>query len=172
MKKVAILALALAVTPLAISAQSGTGTVNAQAIILANLTVANVADVDFGTMIQGAGALLTPGVAPGAGTALGVLQIDHNSDVLMGVVVPATLTGPGAPIPVTFNCGYSTTPGGGIEAPGVLDCATLGGHSITALGTDDTSYIQVGGSIAGAATATSAPGTYLGALVFTITATY
>ncbi|HET9949194.1 MAG TPA: hypothetical protein VFQ22_09760, partial [Longimicrobiales bacterium] len=80
MKKMTILALALMAAPVGVAAQSASGTVSATATILGYLDVQNVSDLDFGSIAAGSGATLTPGTVPATGT-LGVLQIDHNSEV-------------------------------------------------------------------------------------------
>lgn len=171
MKKATLLALALLAAPMVAEAQSASGTVNASATILAYLDVQNVSDLDFGTIAAGAGATMTPGVVPGSGT-LGVLQIDHNSDVSVAAAVPAFLTLAGAPnLPVNFSCGYSPAAAGALSGAATA-CGALPNQTGNGDGTTRTSYIQVGGSISGVDTTDRMPGTYTGSLVFTVTAVY
>jgi hypothetical protein len=174
-----LLAAALAavlVLPAAAAAQSANGTVGASATILAYLDVQTVEDVDFGSVNAGAAAALTPGTVPGAGT-LGVLQMDHNSDVSVSVSLPAgglSLVGGGGGepnLPVSFDCGYSSASSGVLDGAAV-GCASLANRSGNADGSSRTSYIQVGGSIDAGDTAGRLPGTYTGQLVFTVTAIY
>jgi hypothetical protein len=147
------------------SAQSATGTVNASATVLAYLDVTKVDDVDFGQINQGSGATLTPGGAVGAGQSLGVLQIDHNSDVVVTATVPTGLSLSGAPdLPVSFTCGYSLAASGALDG-GSSACDAMANRA----GNGDGS---IGGDILAADTSGRIPGTYTGSLVFTITATY
>ena len=86
-------------TSQAASAQSATGTVSASATVLAYLDVTKVDDVAFGQINPGSGATLTPGGSVGTGQSLGVLKIDHNSDVIVAASVPSALSLSGAPGP-------------------------------------------------------------------------
>jgi hypothetical protein len=175
MKKVAMLALGLMVAPVAVEAQSASGTVNATATILAFLNVQNVSDVNFGSIAAGAAATLTPGTTPATGT-LGVLRINHNSNVNVSASVPADLTlvggsGSEPTLPVTFSCGYSVAASGALSGAAAA-CNSLPNRAGNGDGTTRTSYVQVGGSIAAAATTDRLPGTYTGSLVFTVVAVY
>ncbi len=178
MKKLTIIALAagLLAGPVAASAQSASGTVDASATILAYLDVQNVADVDFGNIAAGAAATLTPGTAPATGS-LGVLQIDHNSEVSLAVSLPAgglTLVGGSGSepqLPLSFTCGYSTAQSGALDGASVA-CSSLANRAGNGDGSTKTSYIQVGGNISAANTTDRIPGTYTGSLVFTVTAVY
>lgn len=171
MKKATMFALALLAAPMAVEAQSASGTVGASATILAYLDVQNVSDLDFGSIAAGSGATLTPGAVPGTGS-LGVLQIDHNSEVIVSAVVPAFLTLAGAPnLPVTFDCGYSAASSGALSGAAAA-CNALPNQAGNGDGTTRTSYIQVGGDISAANTAARIPGTYSGSLIFTVTANY
>lgn len=166
-KAVAGIALALALAPAAVSAQSGT--VSATATILGTMTVTNVADLDFGSIPPGAGQTLTPGAAAPAGATMGVLQIDHFSNFTASSVITG-MTGPGGALAATFSCGYSTTPNGALTG-GTFACATPAASPATVAGAATTTYLQVGGTIAGAATTGLAAGLYTGSLVFTFAAT-
>jgi len=175
MKKVAMLALGLMVAPVAAQAQSASASVNATATILAFLDVQNVSDVDFGTIAAGSAATLTPGTPPATGT-LGVLLVNHNSDVNVSAVVPAGLTlfggsGTEPALPVTFSCGYSAAAAGALDGASAA-CNSLPNRTGNADGTTRTSYVQVGGSIGSADTTDRIPGTYTGSLVFTVVAVY
>jgi hypothetical protein len=154
------------------SAQSATGTVSASATVLAYLDVTKVDDVAFGQINPGSGAALTPGGAVGAGQSLGVLKVDHNSDVIVSASVPSVLTLAGAPdLPVSFACGYSTASSGSLDGAQSA-CNALANRVGNGDGSTKTSYIQIGGSVLAADTSSRMPGTYTGSLVFTITATY
>jgi hypothetical protein len=154
------------------SAQSATGTVSASATVLAYLDVTKVNDVAFGQINPGSGATLTPGGAVGAGQSLGVLKIDHNSDVIVSAAVPAALSMAGAPdLPVSFTCGYATASSGALDGASAA-CNALANRTGNGNGTTKTSYVQIGGAILAANTVDRMPGTYTGSVVFTITATY
>lgn len=154
------------------SAQSATGTVSASATVLAYLNVTKSADVAFGQINPGSGAALTPGGSVGAGQSLGVLKIDHNSDVIVSAAVPAVLSMAGAPdLPVSFSCGYSVAASGALDGA-AAGCNALANRTGNGDGSTKTSYIQIGGAILAANTTNRMPGTYTGSVVFTITATY
>jgi hypothetical protein len=155
-----------------VSAQSATGTVAASATVLAYLNVSKTADVAFGQINPGSGAALTPGAAVGAGQSLGVLKIDHNSDVIVSAAVPAVLSMAGAPdLPVSFSCGYSAGATGALDGA-AAGCNALANRTGNGDGSTKVSYIQIGGAILAANTSSRMPGTYTGSVVFTITATY
>jgi hypothetical protein len=167
-----LLAAALALGSGHLSAQSASGTVNATATVLAYLNVTQVSDVAFGSLTPGSGASLTPGSAAGAGQSLGVLKIDHNSDVLVSAAVPASLVLSGAPnLPVSFSCGYAPASSGALDSA-VSACNAMANRTGNGDGSTKTSYIQVGGAILAANTVSRMPGTYTGSIVFTMTATY
>ena len=155
-----------------VSAQSATGTVAASATVLAYLNVSKTADVAFGQINPGSGSALTPGAAVGAGQSLGVLKIDHNSDVIVSAAVPSVLSMAGAPdLPVSFSCGYSAAASGALSGA-AAGCNALPNRTGNGDGSTKTSYIQIGGAILAANTTARMPGTYTGSVVFTITATY
>lgn len=154
------------------SAQSATGSVSASATVLAYLDVTKVEDVAFGQINPGSGATLTPGAAVGAGQSLGVLKVDHNSDVIVSASVPSALSMAGAPdLPVSFSCGYATAASGALDGASA-SCTGLPNRTGNGDGSTKVSYIQIGGSILAGDTSSRMPGTYTGSLVFTITATY
>jgi hypothetical protein len=175
-RKTIILWTALLVAPVGVAAQSASGTVNATASILAYLDVQNVSDLDFGAIAAGASAALTPGVVPATGT-LGVLQIDHNSEVSVSAALPvgglALVGGSGLEprLPVAFSCGYSATASGALQGSAAA-CDLMPNRLGNGNGTTRTSYLQVGGSIASGDTTNRIPGTYTGSLVFTVVAVY
>jgi len=153
-------------------AQSATGTVSASATVLAYLDVTKVDDVAFGQIDPGSGASLTPGGAVGAGQSLGVVKIDHNSDVIVSASVPTVLALAGAPdLPVSFTCGYATAASGALDGASSA-CDAMANRVGNGDGSTKTSYIQIGGAILAADTSNRMPGTYTGSLVLTITATY
>ncbi len=170
MKNTIVLALVLAFAPVAVQAQSTTATVDATATILANLTVGAVTDLDFGDITPGTGVAVPPGGTVPTGATRGEFQITHNSDVRVDITtVPTVLTGPGGTtIAVTFSCGYSTT-SGGTTTP--TTCGALGLTGITTPGTDQNTFVQIGGTIAAGATSVRA-GDYTAALTFDVSAVY
>ncbi len=176
MNKKLLFALALLATPVGVAAQSASGTVGASATILAYLDVQNVSDIDFGAIPAGSGSTLTPGVVPTTGT-LGVLRVDHNSDVSVSASLPtgglSLVGGSGTEpkLPVSFNCGYSSAASGALEGSS-YGCDLAPNRAGNGDGTTRTSYIQVGGSISSADTTDRIPGTYTGSLVFTVVAVY
>lgn len=169
-----IVGVGVAALPAAARAQSAAASLDATATVLAFLDVQNVADVDFGNINAGSGATLTPGSSPGSG-ALGILQIDHNSDVSVSASLPSGLThttiATAPDLPASFTCGFSTNSSGALDGSAGA-CTSLANRSGNGDGTLRTSFIQVGGAIAAAATADRIPGTYSGQLVFTVTAVY
>jgi hypothetical protein len=160
----------------AIEAQSASATVNASATILAFLDVQNVSDLSFGSIAAGAAATLTPGTTPASGT-LGVMRVNHNSNVSVSAALPAGGlalvggTGLEPRLPVTFSCGYSASAGGALEGAAAA-CTSLPNRAGNGNGSTRTSYVQVGGSIAALDTTGRIPGTYTGSLVFTVVAVY
>lgn len=175
MKKT-LLTLTIAATALLAAdeaaAQTASGTVNASATVLAYLDVNNVSDLNLGSITPGAAATVTPGAAVGAGQAMGVLKIDHNSDVIVSAALPAGLSLAGAPdLPVSFSCGYSSAAGGALDGAAAA-CTALPNRAGNGDGSTKVSYIQLGGAILGADTSGRIPGTYTGSVVFTVTATY
>ena len=154
------------------AAQSATGTVSASATVLAYLNVSNQSDLALGEINPGSAASVTPGSAVGAGQSMGVLKIDHNSDVIVSAAVPAALTMAGAPdLPVSFTCGYATAASGALDGA-AAGCNALANRTGNGDGSTTTSYIQMGGAVTAANTTDRMPGTYTGSIVFTITATY
>jgi hypothetical protein len=166
MKKALCVGLAMAFAPIAAQGQL-VANVNATATILATVNVGTPTDLDFGGLTPGTGiAVPVGGVVPG-GTTRGEFAITHDSDVLVDIaVVPTQLTGPLTTIDnVLFQCGYSATPGGAATSG---DCDALGNAGITAVGTSETTYVQIGGTVNAADTSVP-PGIYTTTLVFTIT---
>src|SRR5690606_32486463 len=107
-------------------------------------------DLDFGVITPGAAASVLPGGPPAGGQTLGALQVDHNSDVMVSAVVPAALlhTVSGNALPVSFSCGYSTSATGALLGSASA-CDALGAIAHPDDGSPATTYLQVGGSIAG-----------------------
>lgn len=155
-----------------VAAQSATGSVAASATVLAYLNVTKVDDLGFGQINPGAAATLTPGGSVATGQKMGVLKIDHNSDVIVTAAVPTVLKLTGAPdLPVSFNCGYSAAASGALSGSAAA-CNALPNRAGNGNGSTKTSYVQVGGAITAANTTNRMPGTYTGSVVFTVTATY
>jgi hypothetical protein len=72
---------------------------------------------------------------------------------------------------VSFSCGFSTSGSGTLDGAATT-CSAIPNRAGNGDGTSRTSYLQVGGSIASAATTDRIPGTYTGSLVFTVVAVY
>lgn len=176
MKKAALLSMALLATPMMVAAQSASGSISATATVLAYLDVQHVSDLDFGTMAAGDAATLTPGTTPATGS-LGGLRIDHNSEVSVSVALPtggltlASGSGTEPKLPVSFTCGYSTTPTGALDGS-ASTCGALANRAGSVDGSTRTSYLQIGGSITSGDTTSRIPGTYHGSLVFMVNAVY
>lgn len=173
-RKIAAMAMSAALAmPMAAQAQTAVASVGASATVEANLQVTSLQDLAFGTLTPGSGAVITPGSAPGgAGQQMGVLQIDHNSDLIVSAVVPAGLSLAGFPdLPVAFSCGYSNTAAGALSGA-AAGCNALPGVTYAGVGAQVTTYVQMGGTILGADTNNRAPGIYTGSVVFTVTANY
>ncbi len=172
MKKiVAVVAGALVALPAIAHAQTATGNVAASATVQSALSVAATNPLNFGTAISPAGGNVTIalGAAPtGTGQTLGSLQISHNSDFSVAATVPTTLVSGTNSLGVSFLCGYSLTATGALtsETAGAA-CTALPNRDIT-LGTQTTTYLQVGGTLTVPTTAVA--GTYTGTVGFTLTA--
>lgn len=176
MKKVLLAGLAVGTLVSSPLAAQETATVTASATILPYLEVTKVSDLDFGSVNAGTSATLTPGTLPGSGT-LGIVQIDHNSEVSVGVSLPAgglsLVGGAGTepPLPVNFSCGYSAVSAGALDGAASA-CPALANRIGNGDGSSRTSYIQVGGEILAGDTSSRIPGTYTGQLTFTVTSIY
>lgn len=173
MKKiVAVVAGALVALPAMAQAQTATGNVAASATVQSALSVAATNPLNFGTAISAAGGNVTIalGAAPtgGTGQTLGSLQVSHNSDFSVAATVPTTLVSGTNSLGVSFLCGYSLTATGALtsETAGAA-CTALPNRDIT-LGTQTTTYLQVGGTLTVPTTAVA--GTYTGTVAFTLTA--
>jgi hypothetical protein len=167
MKKVVVLALALTVTPFAIEAQN-TAQVNATATILANVVATPLTNLEFGQLQPGTGTTVSTGAAAPGGQTLGEFQIVHNSNVTVSTTVPANLVGPGGNIAVTFLCAYASASQGPTDI-GDVACDALPTRVVLLPGVDETSFVQVAGSISGADTNVQA-GAYSTSMTFTVTA--
>lgn len=159
---------AMLVAPAGVSGQ--VGTVNASATIVGQLTVNDLADLNFGAIVPGTGQVVNLGAgATPAGTTRGVIEVQHSSNFTVVSNVPTQLTGPDV-IDVTFECGYSGSQGGAI-AGGSFDCASPAAGPATVVGTPTTTYLQVGGTILAGDTSLKPAGTYTGTLQFTFSPT-
>lgn len=171
---IAAAALVTMVTAASASAQTATGSVSVSARVNAVLTATNVSNLNFGTAISPSAGTVTvaTGAAPsGTGQTLGAISISHNSDFSTAVTsAPATLDQGANQLSVSFSCAYSTSATGAIVAGSGAACASMGNRSVTTLGTTQTTFLQVGGSLTIPASPT--PGTYTAAsaLSFTFTA--
>ena len=164
--------LALLASAPALQAQSANASVEASATIEAFLNVEAEADLGFGSILPAAGATVVPGAPAGAGQTVGRLLIQHNAAVAVSASVPTGLSLSGAPdLPVSFSCGFSALPTGALDGA-ATSCGAIPNRSANGDGTARVSYLQVGGSILAADTEDRAPGTYVGTLLFTVTAVY
>ena len=147
-KAAAAVLLSIALTPAVVQAQN-TATVGVSATILANVVVTSLTNLEFGSIIPGSGTTVSTGAAAPAGQQLGELQIIHNANVTVTTSVPANLVGPGGNLPVTFVCAYATTSQGTISGSETA-CNTLPQRNVLLPGVDETTFVQVGGSLAAA----------------------
>lgn len=163
--QLALAVMAMAASATTASAQTATGSVTASARVNAVLTATNVANLNFGTAISpSAGSVvIATGAAPsGTGQTLGAISISHNSDFSTAVTgAPTTLDQGLNQLPVSFACAYSTSATGAIVAGSGAACSAMGNRSVTTLGTTQTTFLQVGGTLT--VPANPAPGTYTGA---------
>ncbi len=154
------------------AAQAQTATVTASATVQASLTATSTNQLNFGTLTMGqnqtigttgAGALSAAGVA-----GRGQVHVQHNSNVNVTATVPSVLTRTGgATLDFAPTCATATTSGGsGTAVTG--NCESFG-FSATTLGTIQSTYILVGGTVTG--NAASGVGTFSGDVVFTLAST-
>ena len=92
-------ALAAAISLSAASAQAQFSTINAKATVLQAITVTGAADLDFGSVLPGVQYVVQASSGANAGRfdLTGVPSANMN----ISFTLPATLTGPGAPITVS-----------------------------------------------------------------------
>jgi hypothetical protein len=163
--QLAVAVMALAASATAASAQTATGSVTASARVDAVLSATNNANLNFGTAISPTAGSVTiaTGAAPsGTGQVLGSISVSHNSDFSTAVTsAPTTLDNGANQLTVSFACAYSTSATGAIVAGSGAACASMGNRSVTTLGTTQTTFLQVGGTLT--VPANPAPGTYTGA---------
>jgi hypothetical protein len=177
MKKLALTAAALALfgAPAALNAQPGASAdVTASARVEASLTAATTHQLKFGTLAMGTDATLTSAGAShsplsGLTTAgLGQVQVQHNSNVGVTASVPTVLTNSTTSETLAFaaTCATAATSGGTSTA--VPDCTTFD-ITVTTPGSVQSTYVLVGGTVTGDATA--GIGDFTGTISFTFTAT-
>ena len=173
MKKLALAVAALSLFAAPLAAQTATATVNASARVEANLTAATTHQLKFGTLSMGSSSTLASSGASqaalsGLATAgLGQIQIGHNSNVNVTATVPAVLTNSvsGTTLGFAATCATATSSGGtGTDTGG---CASFS-FNAAAAGTAQSTYVLIGGTVTGDATA--GVGDFTGTLQFTFTA--
>lgn len=173
MKKIslAVAGLALVAAPAVAAAQSAT--VTASATVQASLTASTTNQLKFGTLDMGTSSTLassgaTQAALSGVSTAgLGQIHVQHNSNVNVSAVVPATLTNSATSQTLGFaaTCATAATSGGaGTDTGG---CGTFA-FAAASPGTVQSTYVLVGGTVTGDATA--GIGTFEADLVFTFSA--
>lgn len=155
-------AIALATGVSTASAQTATGSVTVSARVDAVLTATTSANLNFGTAISPTAGSVTisTGAAPaGTGQVLGAISISHNSDFSTAVSSAPTYLQQGTDqLPVSFACAYSTSATGAIVSGSSAACNAMPNRTATTLGTTQTTFLQVGGTLT--VPAGVAPGTY------------
>lgn len=178
MKKLCLTAAAVALfaAPSVLNAQaaSASADVTASARVEASLTAATTHQLKFGTLAMGSNATLTSAGAShsalsGLTTAgLGQVQVQHNSNVGVTASLPTELVNSTTSETLAFsgNCATAATSGGTSVA--VADCSSFG-ITATTPGAVQSTYVLVGGTVTGDATA--GIGDFTGTISFTFTAT-
>jgi hypothetical protein len=163
--------LALLAAPAMVMAQSAN--VTASATVEASLTGATTNPLKFGTLEMGASSTLGSSGITQAGLSgismagLGQVHVEHNSAMNATAVVPTVLTNAARSQALGFaaTCATASTSGGaGTDTSG---CASFS-FTATSLGTMQSTYVLVGGTVIGDAAA--GVGTFQGEIVFTFTA--
>jgi spore coat protein U-like protein len=155
-----LLLAALLALPGALAAQAAS--VTATANVLANITVADFQDLDFGDVIPGFGETVAPDDFGNVGvfhvTGAGTLEVSLDFGTL-----PTFLTGPGvAELPLTFGAGSA---GYGPDA-GTLTAPFDPAAGANANLVNDELYVFIGGTVTAAVAQT--PGTYTGTITLTV----
>ncbi len=153
------MAAALLAIPAAVSAQTGTATINAR--VYKALTVTPIAaTIDLGIAIQGAGTVLQ--VLPTAsGAAAFTIAGQENTAITLSEPASTTLSGPGGGT-LTFNAlwGNGDTSTQSAQTAGAVTGATLnasGNH-----------YVWLGGSANTSLITAAQTGTYTGTITLTV----
>jgi len=168
MKRIGVLMAMLAMSPLAVQAQTTTSPLAVTATVSAALNASQVAPLDFGAFAANSVSTVAHG-DPG----VGIMQVDYSSTAVSVVVTePANLvhTNTVTTMGATYTCGWSTSATSDAGVTGVACGALPNGPTNGTPGTQISNYIQV----AGAATAAvgQLPGVYSGSFSMQVTAVY
>lgn len=147
-----------------IAAQTSTAPIGVTAKVQSAVTLSGMVPLDFGAGI-------VPG-SPATVTAAngGKIMVSYNVNTQLSLPNAVTLTrSGGGSVSVTLSCAQASTGTNPSPTPFATDCAT--GYGATLVGNARTDWwLYLGGSIAGAATASVPAGNYAGSA--TVTATY
>ena len=146
-------------------AQNDSDTIQSLATVEAQINVTGIQALDFGTLTAGSNS----SVAVGDATA-GQFTVAGNGGTvdLAFDMTNATLTGPGADIPITFGAGTAAWGADASSPTNTFDPSNTVGTTVNLYDdADGTLYVFVGGSITTAAN--QASGNYSGTIVLTAT---
>jgi hypothetical protein len=149
-------------------AQAQTATVTATAIVQATISASTTNQLNFGTLMMGASSEINSGhaLASAGAAGRGQVHVQHNSNVNVSTSFPLVLTRTGgATLAFAPTCATSNTSGAAGTA--VPDCTNFSFTAATP-GTQQSTYILVGGTVTGNAAA--GVGTFTGDVIFTLTA--
>jgi hypothetical protein len=144
MKK--LLAVAVLALVAAGAAQAQTANIQATATVATPLTLTAGTALDFGAVFPGFTRTINPLTSTSAGTFH--LVGEAGAQVSLTFTLPATLTGPGSPLTMTYGATaatYGTTATQGSSTP--FNPATAGYLVNLAAGGSGTGYVWVGGSV-------------------------
>jgi len=146
-------------------ATPATASINAQAVVQTALTASTVRGLDFGATFGGiARTVLPTDVTSGEVTLTG----GANAEVAVTFTsLPATLTGPGTPIPLAYGAGAAAHNAAGTRAGATTFDPSVGGTTRLNAATGLLS-VYLGGTVTPAANQTA--GTYTGTV--TLSAAY
>lgn len=158
-----VLALLIAAAP-SLRAQTSTAPISVTAKVQSAVTLSGMVPLDFGAgIVPGSPATVT---AANGGKIM--VSYNVNTQVSLPNTVTLTRTGGGS-VAVTLNCAQASTGTAPSPTAFATDCAT--GYGATLVGNARTDWwVYLGGTIAGAATASVPAGNYAGSA--TVTATY
>lgn len=166
-----VLALLLTAVPVIATAQGSTADMYVSATVQASLTSFATHQLRFGTLSMGGDYTLsavggTQATLSSATTAgLGQVHVQHNSNVLVTALMPTELRNGINVLAFNATCARASASGGaGTDTGG---CASFG-LPVSALGTVQSTYVLVGGSVIGDGAA--GIGDFSGTISFTFTA--